>query len=66
MSNPEESLISRKHLSLLYALLVGAGIALYFSWGLMFNVWFDIGIYSVSAVMIGFGIIGFFLYSIED
>ncbi|MFW6038668.1 MAG: hypothetical protein ACOC89_03945 [Candidatus Saliniplasma sp.] len=66
MSNPEEQLISHDILSILYALLAAIGIAIYFSWGIMYGVWWDVGLYSVTAVMVGFGIVGFLLYSIKE
>ncbi|MGM0405384.1 MAG: hypothetical protein ACQEQM_04505 [Thermoplasmatota archaeon] len=66
MSNPEEHLISHDILSILYALLAAIGIAIYFSWGIMFGVWWDVGLYSVTAMMVGFGLVGFFLYSIKE
>lgn len=53
-------------LSILYAMLAAIGIAIYLSWGIMFGVWWDVGLYSITAVMIAFGIVGFFLYSIKD
>ena len=66
MSNPEEHLISHDVLSLLYALLAAIGIAIYLSWGIMFGVWWDVGLYAVTAVMVGFGLVGFLLYSIKE
>ena len=66
MTNPDEPLISRNQVSTIYAILAALGVAFYLSWGLMFNVWFDVGVYTISAIMIAFGVIGFFLYSIED
>jgi uncharacterized membrane protein len=35
-----------------------AGLRLYISWGLRFNVWYDIGIYSIVIVLILGGIFG--------
>jgi len=66
MSNPEEHLISHDVLSLLYALLAAIGIAIYLSWGIMFGVWWDVGLYAVTAMMVGFGLVGFLLYSIKE
>ncbi|MFO7793252.1 MAG: hypothetical protein R6W73_09805 [Candidatus Saliniplasma sp.] len=66
MSSTENQLISNNMLSILYAMLAAIGIAIYLSWGIMFGVWWDVGLYSITAVMIAFGIVGFFLYSIKD
>lgn len=66
MENPDNNLIKDKHLSILYGLLAALGVALYVSWGLMYGVWLDVGLYAVTAVMVGFGVIGFFLYSVEE
>jgi len=66
MSDSEEYATRRKIISLLYGILAALGISLYVGWSLMYGTWFDVGLYSVSALMIGFGIIGFFLYSIKE
>ncbi len=57
---------SRNLLSMLYALLAALGVAFYISWSYLYGTWTDIGVYSVSVVMIGFGVIGYLLYSIEE
>lgn len=46
-----------------YTLLFMFGIGLYVGWGILFNVWFDLGVYALSVVLIGFGIVGMLLYS---
>lgn len=46
----------------LYAFLLILGIALYLGWGIMFNVWADMGIYSIAVILVGFGLVGIFLY----
>lgn len=66
MANPDNKLIKRKHLSILYGMLAALGVALYISWGLLYGVWFDLGLYAVTVVMVGFGVIGFFLYSVKE
>jgi uncharacterized membrane protein len=38
-----------------------AGIALYFVWGMEYNVWADIGIYSITSILVLAGLIGFIL-----
>jgi len=45
-----------------YTALFVFGIVLYISWGLLFNVWFDIGIYAVTVLLVGFGVVGMMLY----
>ncbi len=35
-----------------------AGLLLYISWGLRFNVWADIGIYSITIILVLGGLIG--------
>lgn len=56
----------RDLLALLCALLAAAGIAFYFSWSVVHGTWTDLGVYSVSVVLIAFGIVGFILYSMEE
>jgi len=66
MVETESQLISKKYLSIFYAFLASLGIAFYFSWNIMYGKWFDVGVYSVTVVLVGFGIIGFLLYSIRE
>ena len=35
-----------------------AGLVYYIGWGLYYHVWADIGIYSVTAFLMGIGIVG--------
>jgi len=46
-----------------YTILFMLGIGLYIGWGILFNVWFDLGVYSISVILIGFGLTGMFIYS---
>ena len=39
-------------------LVLVAGLLLYISWGLRFNVWSDIGIYSITIVLVLSGMLG--------
>ena len=39
------------------------GVFFYISWGVLYGGWFDIGVYSITAVLVGFGLVGMFLYS---
>ena len=44
-----------------YYLLIPLAILFWVGWGLKFGVWWDIGIYSVIVVLLGFGLIGGFI-----
>ena len=44
-----------------YYLLLPLALLFWVGWGLKFGVWWDIGIYSVLAVLLGFGVIGGFV-----
>ena len=44
-----------------YYLLFPLALLFWIGWGLKFGVWWDIGIYSVLAVLLGFGLIGSFV-----
>ena len=47
--------------SILSIILILAGILLYIYWGITYNVWMDIGIYSITIVITFSGICGFLL-----
>jgi hypothetical protein len=47
--------------TLLSILLIIAGLAYYIYWGVRYGVWLDIGIYSITMVLVLPGIIGLFL-----
>jgi hypothetical protein len=42
------------------------GIIFYFVWGLAYGGWFDIGVYSITILLLGFGFSGIYLYSILE
>jgi hypothetical protein len=46
-----------------YTILFMFGVGLYLGWGILFGVWIDVGIYALSIILIGFGLVGMFLYS---
>ena len=46
-----------------YTILFMFGIGLYIGWGILFNVWLDVGVYAISIILVGFGIVGMLLYS---
>ena len=43
---------------ILSMLVLVLGIIFYIAWGLQYHVWADIGIYSITAVMVSLGILG--------
>ncbi len=66
MVENDNSLFSRDLVSMLYAFLAALGVAFYFGWSLLHGTWTDLGVYSVTIVLVGFGIFGYLLYSVED
>ena len=59
---PEESTMPVVIPQIFYALLLMMGVGLYIGWGILYNVWLDLGVYSLSIILIGFGLTGFLLY----
>jgi len=51
--------------TLLSLLLLIAGIAIYLDWISRYGVWYDMGIYSLTIVLVLAGVIGIFLTLIE-
>jgi len=47
--------------TLISLLLLIFGVGLYIYWGTRYNVWYDIGIYSVTSVFVISGIVGILL-----
>jgi hypothetical protein len=45
-----------------YYFLIPLALAFWIGWGFYHGVWFNIGLYAVLIVMIGFGLIGGFVY----
>ncbi len=66
MSENDNTLAGRDILSLIYAFLAALGVAFYLSWSFLYGTWTDLGVYTVSIVLIGFGVIGYLLYSVEE
>lgn len=63
--------IPKKVMMAAYSALLALGLIIYFSWSLMYGSWnlFDksnLGIYSVTVILCGFGAIGLLLYSLKD
>lgn len=51
--------------TILAFLMLIAGILFYISWGIRFGVWYDIGIYSITIVLVLSGIFGILLTCYE-
>ena len=56
---------TRKLILGFYTLLLIVGVLFYLIWSMLYDAWTDIGVYSISAVTIGFGAIGILLYTIK-
>jgi hypothetical protein len=46
-----------------YMVVLAAGVAFYVIWSALFDAWTDLAVYTISVIMIGFGILGTLLYS---
>lgn len=56
-----------KTFKLLFSLLVFiAGLGLYLYWAASYDAWTDIGLYSISVPIIGFGLVGIFLFTRKE
>jgi hypothetical protein len=67
MAPTEVEEFQRKALVAVSAALLIAGIAIYWSWGLMYDTWYpftrgNIGIYTIFVPLIVFGILGLLLF----
>ncbi len=47
-------------------ILVAIGAVFYFAWGFLYDVWTDIGQYSLTVTLIGFGLLGALLAKYKD
>jgi len=66
MAEPEGAEVTRRLAFIFSMILLIAGVALYWVWGVMFGTWYpftrgDIGIYTIYLPLIAFGIIGILL-----
>ncbi len=66
MAESEGAEVTRKIALVFSTILLIAGIALYWIWGIMFDTWYpftrgNIGIFSIYVPLIAFGIIGILL-----
>jgi hypothetical protein len=56
-----------KKFKLLFSFLVLiAGLGLYIYWAASYDAWTDIGLYAVIAPVIGFGLVGIFLFTRKE
>jgi len=67
MANAEASEWQRKVIMAFFALLLAAGIVIYWVWGILYETWYpftreNISIYTIVAPLIAFGAIGLVLY----
>jgi len=67
MADGDASEFQRKAILAFYGLLLVAGIAIYWAWGLMYDTWYpftrgNIGIYVIYVPLIALGIVGILLY----
>ena len=64
MADDEETLeIPPSIPRLFYLIVLAAGVAFYVIWSALFDAWTDLAVYTISVIMIGFGIAGTLLYS---
>ena len=58
--NPKDILDFKNYnyVTIMSILLLLGGILFYFYWGLKYNVWYDVGIYSITSILILSGIFG--------
>ncbi len=56
--NPEGSPLAQGF----FLVLLLVGLLFYGSWGALYGSWTDLGVYSVTAVFVGFGLTGYLLY----
>ncbi len=67
MAEGEGSEWQRKVILTFFALLLVAGIAIYWIWGTIYGTWYpftqgNIGIYTIVVPLVAFGLIGLLLY----
>ena len=54
---------TRNMIRAFYALLLVGGLMFYLLWGVVYGVWVDIGLYSITIVMVMLGALGTIIYS---
>ena len=68
MSETKADDVPRLAAKWLYFLMIFGGIGLYLVWGVLYNSWniltvANSGIYALTVLLVGFGIVGYLLYS---
>ena len=61
--NPRASKVNYVRMG--YLVLMLTGILIWLVWGAVYNAFFDMGLYSVVVLMVGFGLCGYILYGIS-
>ncbi len=67
MAEPEGAEFQRKAAFVFFVVLLAAGILVYWGWAVMYGTWYpfdrgNIGIYTIYAPLIAFGVIGMLLF----
>lgn len=67
MADAEAAEFQRKVAFSFYAILLIAGIAVFWAWGILYGIWYpfnrgNIGIYTIYVPLIVFGILGLLMY----
>lgn len=47
-----------------YMIMLAFGVGFYVIWSALFDAWTDIAVYTISALTIGFGVVGILLYTL--
>jgi hypothetical protein len=64
MNGMVETLRKVNYARAFYLVLLVTGVILYLLWSLLFDAWTDLGLYSITMMMVGFGLVGYLLYTI--
>ena len=70
MPDETQNEIPKKYMLSFYSALLAIGLIIYVSWGLMYGSWNffareNLGMYAVTTMLCGFGMVGILLYSIK-
>ena len=58
--------LPKKYKLIFSFLVLIAGLSLYIYWAASYDAWTDIGLYALSAPIIGFGLVGIFLFTRKE
>ena len=63
--------IPKKYMLGIYSAFLALGLIIYISWGLMYGSWNffareNLGMYAVTVILCGFGLVGILLYSTKE